>query len=104
MSFIVGIDGPAGSGKGTVTKQVANRLGLINIDTGSTYRCVALETINQGVGLEEKDKIIEIAKTIKIEIETLSDGDKIFLKNTNGSKKIKDIFIDSKIEKINNKL
>ena len=51
MSFIVGIDGPAGSGKGTVTKQVANRLGLINIDTGSTYRCVALETINQGVGL-----------------------------------------------------
>ena len=31
MSFIVGIDGPAGSGKGTVTKQVANKLGLINI-------------------------------------------------------------------------
>ena len=54
MSFIIGIDGPAGSGKGTVTKQVANRLGLINIDTGSTYRCVALESINQGVTLEDK--------------------------------------------------
>ena len=67
MSFIVGIDGPAGSGKGTVTKQVANKLGLINIDTGSTYRCVALESINQGVTLEDKEKIIEIAKTITIE-------------------------------------
>ena len=80
MSFIVAIDGPAGSGKGTVTKQVANKLGLINIDTGSTYRCVALESINQGVTLEDKEKIIEIAKTITIDIKPLPEGDKIFLK------------------------
>ena len=65
MGFIVGIDGTAGSGKGTVTKKISNKLGLINIDTGSTYRCVALESINQGVTLEDKEKIIEIAKTIK---------------------------------------
>lgn len=89
MSFIVGIDGPAGSGKGTVTKQVANRLGLINIDTGSTYRCVALETINQGVGLEEKDKIIEIAKAIKVDIQALPEGDKIFLNGKEVTKEIR---------------
>ena len=89
MSFIVGIDGPAGSGKGTVTKQVANKLGLINIDTGSTYRCVALEVINQKIPLEYKERIIEIAKTIKIEIETLSDGDKIFLNGKEVTKEIR---------------
>lgn len=89
MSFIVGIDGPAGSGKGTVTKQVANRLGLINIDTGSTYRCVALETINQGVRLEEKDKIIEIAKTIKVDIQALPEGDRIFLNGKEVTKEIR---------------
>ena len=89
MSFIVGIDGPAGSGKGTVTKNVANKLGLINIDTGSTYRCVALEVINQKIPLEDKERIIEIAKTIKIEIETLSDGDKIFLNGKEVTKEIR---------------
>lgn len=88
MSFIVGIDGPAGSGKGTVTKQVANKLGLINIDTGSTYRCVALETINQGITLEDEEKIIEIARTIEIDIKPLPEGDKIFL---NGKDVTKDI-------------
>ena len=88
MSFIVGIDGPAGSGKGTVTKQVANRLGLINIDTGSTYRCIALETINQKVPLDDKEKIIEIAKTIKVGIQPLPEGDKVFL---NGKEVTKDI-------------
>ena len=69
MGFIVGIDGPAGSGKGTVTKKIANELGLINIDTGITYRCVALEVLNQNVSLEDTDKIIEIARNIKIDID-----------------------------------
>ena len=38
MSYIVAIDGPAGSGKGTITKLVAKDLGLVSIDTGMLYR------------------------------------------------------------------
>ena len=56
MGFVVGIDGTAGSGKGTVTKNIANKLGLINIDTGSTYRCVALAGISAN---ESKDNMNE---------------------------------------------
>ena len=48
MGFVVGIDGTAGSGKGTVTKRIANKLNLINIDTGITYRCVALAALDEG--------------------------------------------------------
>lgn len=88
MSFIVGIDGPAGSGKGTVTKQIANRLGLTNIDTGSTYRCVALEVLNRGIDIENKEEIIKVANEIKIEIETKDTGDIIYL---NGKDVTKDI-------------
>ncbi len=88
MGFIVGIDGPAGSGKGTVTKKVANELGLINIDTGITYRCVALEVLNQNVSLEDTDKIIEIARNIKIDIDNTPNGDIVYL---NGKDVTKDI-------------
>ena len=45
MGFIVAVDGTAGSGKGTVTKIIAERLNLVSIDTGAMYRCVALECI-----------------------------------------------------------
>lgn len=83
MSFIVGIDGPAGSGKGTVTKLIAKKLGLINIDTGITYRCVALETLNQGLDLSDTEKIIDIAKNIKIEIENTENGDIVYLNGKN---------------------
>ena len=89
MSFIVGIDGPAGSGKGTVTKKVANKLGLTNIDTGITYRCVALEVLNQNISIEDKEKIIEVAKNIKIDIDNTPDGDTVYLNGKNVTKDIR---------------
>ena len=57
-----------GSGKGTVAKKIANKYGLINIDTGAMYRCIALKALNEHIGLEEKEKIIQISNHIKIEL------------------------------------
>ena len=52
-SFQVAIDGPAGSGKSTISKQVCNILGFVHIDTGAMYRAVTLEALNRGVDLED---------------------------------------------------
>ena len=57
MEFIVAVDGPAGSGKGTITKIVGEKENLIYIDTGALYRCVTLNMIRNNVGLEEIEKI-----------------------------------------------
>ena len=65
MSFIVAIDGPAGSGKGTITKLVGEKLGLINIDTGATYRCVTLAMLKQNIKIEEKEKIEQLLENIR---------------------------------------
>ena len=55
MSFIVAIDGPAGAGKGTITKLVGQKLGLVNIDTGATFRCVALNMIQEHIDITEEE-------------------------------------------------
>lgn len=89
MSFIVGIDGPAGSGKGTVTKRVANILGLTNMDTGITYRCVALEVLNRNIDMKDVDKIIEVANEIKIEIQSGKDKDIVFLNGKDVTEEIR---------------
>ena len=68
MSFIVAIDGPAGSGKGTVAKLISKDLGFVNIDTGATFRCVALAMIQNNIKKEEEDKIEEVLKSIKIDM------------------------------------
>ena len=89
MSFIVAIDGPAGSGKGTVTKLVGDELGLINIDTGATYRCVALETLNKNIPIENKEDIINLLDKINIEFLTEKDVQKVYLNGENVTTKIR---------------
>lgn len=87
MSFVVAIDGPAGSGKGTITKLVGERLGLINIDTGATFRCVALNMIQEGIEIKEEDKIKELLE--KIEIDMKENGE-IFLNGEEVTRKIRE--------------
>ena len=90
MSFIVAIDGPAGSGKGTVTEIVSKKLGLVNIGSGSAYRCVALETINRNIKLEEKQKIIDLLKQIEIEFKIENGKDVIYLNGENVTGKLRE--------------
>lgn len=89
MSFIVAIDGPAGTGKGTITKLISKELGLINIDTGATYRCVALYAIRNNIKLEETEKIINSLKNIEIYMENEKGEQKIFLNEEEVSKQIR---------------
>ena len=88
--MIVAIDGPAGSGKGTITKNVEKKLGFLNLDTGATYRCVALETLRNNLRLDQETEIVKIAKNIKIEIDNKGDKDIIYLNGEDVSTKIRE--------------
>ena len=87
MSFIVAIDGPAGAGKGTITKLVGEKLGLVNIDTGATFRCVALNMIQENIKIEEEKKIQEVLDKIHIKMEP---NGKIFLNEKEVTKRIRE--------------
>lgn len=90
MAFIVAIDGPAGSGKGTITKLVGKKLNLINIDTGAMYRCASLYMIRNNIKLDELDKIAEMLKVIEIKQEKINDVDKFYLNGEDVSDKIRE--------------
>lgn len=87
--MIVAVDGPAGSGKGTITKEIEKKLGLLNLDTGATYRCVALQVLKENVSIEDENKIIEIANDIDIKIDNTGDKDIILLNGKDVSKEIR---------------
>jgi len=85
MSKIVAIDGPAGSGKGTVAKILARECNLTYIDTGAMYRAIAYSTLQNNIDISEEDKIIELAKNSKIDF---VDG-KTYLNDKDISKEIR---------------
>lgn len=89
MSFIVAIDGPAGTGKGTVTEILSKKFNLINIDTGATYRCVTLDMLNKGIKLDELDKIKELLKNLQIELKVEKGKQLVFLNGKEVTKEIR---------------
>ena len=99
MGFIVAVDGTAGSGKGSVTKVIAERLGLIAIDTGAMYRCVALECINQKIACHEIEKIKEVLKNIEIEIKRENSNQLIFLNGKDVTRDIRTTEVDREVAK-----
>ena len=97
MSFIVAIDGPAGSGKGTITKIVGEKLKLVNIDTGATFRCVALNMIQKNVSMNDEENLEKLLKEIDIEIKT---NGKIYLNGEDVTKRIRENDVNSLVSPI----
>ena len=71
---VITIDGPAGSGKGTISQQVADKLGWNILDSGALYRLVALAAQRKGVDLDADDSLSEIAQTLDVTFKHCEGG------------------------------
>jgi len=78
--MIVAIDGPAGAGKSSISRRLAERLGFAFLDTGAMYRAVALAALRRGLGPADVKAIAQLAGELKIEfdgIHTLLQGEDV---------------------------
>jgi cytidylate kinase len=73
---VIAIDGPAGAGKSTVSNLIASRLGLAYVDTGATYRLVALRALERGVPLDDAKALAALAADVMASC-TLAGGVKL---------------------------
>ena len=73
---VIAIDGPAGSGKSTVAREVASRLGFAYLDTGAMYRAVAFEAIRRGIDPDDASTVAELARQLDLQV-----GEKVVMVN-----------------------
>ena len=90
----IAIDGPAGSGKSSLAKEIAKRLGILYVDTGAMYRAITLKLLK-----EDESSYEDILKNTKISFE----GDKIFLDGKDVSKEIRENEISNKTSEMSKK-
>lgn len=96
MSFIVAIDGPSGTGKGTVTSELARKLNLVYLDTGAMYRCVTLKLLNEKIDFEDTESIKNAIKNMKMEL----NSDKIMLDGVDVTRTIREDPVNSNVSQV----
>ncbi len=79
MKYNIAIDGPAGAGKSTIAKKVAEKLGFVYIDTGAMYRAMAFYYMNKGISVENKEAVIAEFDNIDISLKHVEGIQHIFL-------------------------
>ena len=65
----IAIDGPAGAGKSTIAKQIADKLDIIYLDTGAMYRAIALKCLQNNIDLEDTEAILRLLNNTQIDVE-----------------------------------
>ncbi len=93
--MIVTIDGPAGSGKSTVARQLAKRLRIAYLDTGAMYRAIALKALSRNVPLDDSDALAGLATESAIRFEPAGDGQRVVLDDADVTEPIRTMQVNA---------
>ena len=74
MRLNIAMDGPVGAGKSTVADAVAERLGILHLDTGAMYRALGLTAIRRGIDMQNEQAIVKLCNSLKISVSHEADG------------------------------
>lgn len=94
--MIIAIDGPAGSGKTTVSRLLAQKLGISYLDTGAIYRVLTYLALEKKIAIYDSQKLTQLAETLNLELKE----DKVYLEGVDLSQKIRTPQIDRSISAI----
>lgn len=78
MSLTIAMDGPVGAGKSTIADAVAQKLGILHLDTGAMYRALGLTALRRGVSTEDEPAIVELCRSLEISVTHEKDGQHTF--------------------------
>ena len=98
--FAVAIDGPAASGKSTVARRLAERLGLIMINTGAMYRAIAWATIQKGVNAADSEAVVAMLGEIEVSCGVHEGGSTILIDGVDPGDALREDAVNARVSKV----
>lgn len=98
--FVVAIDGPSGSGKSSVSKQVARTLGFAFLDTGAMYRALTWWCLDRGTDLRDEAAVIEAAEQLPLEIGVDPDDPRVHVGGVDVAAAIREPRISTRVSEV----
>lgn len=87
--ILITIDGPAGSGKSTISKLLAKKLSYLYLDTGALYRAIAYQVTKKGISTTDQERIADLCGRTKIRLHLVDDVQRVLVDDEDVSDKIR---------------
>lgn len=100
MTISIAIDGPAGAGKSTIAKMLAESLNYTYLDSGAMYRAVTLIALDKNINIEDKESIGELVKELNIDVEYIDNHFKIYINGDEKTKEIRKALVDNNVSAV----
>lgn len=98
--MIVAIDGPAGAGKSTVARILAEELGFAYVNTGSMYRAIALAALREGVNPDDPGHVAKLAEAHRVRLEAGERGERVFLDDEEVTAEVRDGAVSAIVSRV----
>jgi len=98
-NIIIAIDGPAGSGKSTAAKNLAQKLGFTYLDTGAMYRTITFLALRNGI-VDNIEEVIKIAQSVKLRLQTENGLTRVFANDEECTEQIRTPEVNSKVSEV----
>jgi cytidylate kinase len=89
MAFAIALDGPAGAGKSTIARRVAEALGILYLDTGAMYRAIGIKAVAQGLSPKDEAAIGAMLESTDLDIRFVAGTQEVWLDGVNVSEAIR---------------
>ena len=96
----VAIDGPASSGKSTISKLIAKKTNFLYLDTGAMYRATTLEFLRNNFSVDDEKAIEELLDNLDISFKNTEDGQLVFLNGDDVTREIRDLEVTRNVSEI----
>ncbi len=96
----IAIDGPAGAGKSTVAKKVAEELTYVYIDTGAMYRSITLKALREGIDVRDEEALQSLLQTTKIDLQKQSDRQIVLLDDEDVTEEIRNSDVTNNVSEV----
>ena len=96
----VAIDGPASSGKSTISKLIAKETGFLYLDTGAMYRATTLAFLRNNISVDDASAIDELLENLVISFKNTEDGQLVFLNGEDATREIRDLEVTRNVSEV----
>lgn len=91
---VVAIDGPAASGKSSVARELARRIGFVYVNSGAMYRAVTWHVLERGIDPADRAAIAQVAETMRLECDLEADESRILIAGVDPSSHLRDLRVN----------